>query len=77
MTVDAIDVDATSIERPGANVAAAGLADRVRPVVQDASDPTSAGPYDLVTIFEALHDMNHPVEALRRRAGPSPTAAAC
>ena len=31
----------------------------------DASDPELPGRYDLVTIFEALHDMNHPVEALR------------
>ena len=27
--------------------------------------PSSAGRYDLVTIFEALHDMNHPVQVLR------------
>ena len=30
-----------------------------------ASDPLLGGRYDLVTIFEALHDMNHPVDALR------------
>jgi SAM-dependent methyltransferase len=63
--VDAIDVDATSIAAAQANVAAAGLADRVRPVLHDASDPDLGGRYELVTIFEALHDMNHPVEALR------------
>jgi 2-polyprenyl-3-methyl-5-hydroxy-6-metoxy-1,4-benzoquinol methylase len=63
--VDAIDVDATSIATAQANVAAAGLADRVRPVLHDASDPHLGGTYELVTIFEALHDMNHPVEALR------------
>lgn len=63
--VDAIDVDAASIETAQAKVAAAGLADRVRPAVHDASGPELAGRYDLVTIFEALHDMNHPVEALR------------
>jgi 2-polyprenyl-3-methyl-5-hydroxy-6-metoxy-1,4-benzoquinol methylase len=62
--VDAIDLDAESIEAARANVAAAGLEDRIRPVVQDASDPELGGRYDLVTIFEALHDMNHPVEAL-------------
>jgi hypothetical protein len=37
----------------------------VLPAVRNASDPELGGPYDLVTIFEALHDMNHPVEALR------------
>jgi SAM-dependent methyltransferase len=65
VSVDAIDVDATSVERAAANIAAAGLDARVRPVVHDAGTPGLAGPYDLVTIFEALHDMNHPVPALR------------
>ena len=65
VTVDAIDVDAESIEIAQENVTAAGLADRVRPTVRDASDRELGGPYDLITIFEALHDMNHPVEALR------------
>ena len=63
--MDAIDVDAESIETARANVAAAGVADRVRPVVLDASDPELGGRYELVTIFEALHDMNHPVGALQ------------
>jgi SAM-dependent methyltransferase len=65
VTVDAIDEDAASIETARRNVAASGLGGRVRPAVQDASDPRLSGRYDLVTIFEALHDMNHPVEALR------------
>jgi hypothetical protein len=37
----------------------------VRPVLHDASDADLGGSYELITIFEALHDMNHPVEALR------------
>src|SRR4029450_8346850 len=65
VTVDAVDVDAASIEIARVNIAAAGLANRVRPVVHDVSDPELDGRYDLVTIFEALHDMNHPVQALR------------
>ena len=65
LTVDALDVDATSIERARANVAEAGLTSRVRPQLHDAGAADLGGPYDLVTIFEALHDMNHPVEALR------------
>jgi SAM-dependent methyltransferase len=65
VNVDAIDIDATSVERARANITAAGLADRVRPVLHDASQPELGGPFDLVTIFEALHDMNHPVDALR------------
>jgi SAM-dependent methyltransferase len=65
VTVDAIDVDPDSIDDARANVAAAGLADRVRAIVHDASDPQLPGRYDLITIFEALHDMNHPVQSLR------------
>ena len=65
MSFDAIDVDAASIDAARRNVATAGLADRVRLVVHDASDTQLGGSYDLITIFEALHDMNHPVEALR------------
>jgi SAM-dependent methyltransferase len=65
VTVDAIDVDPGSIEDARANIAAAGLADRVRATAQDASDPELPGTYELVTIFEALHDMNHPVQALQ------------
>jgi len=65
VSVDALDVDSESIETAQRNVTAAGLADRVRAIVHDASDPELPGRYDLVTIFEALHDMNHPVRALR------------
>lgn len=65
VVVDAIDVDEASIDTARTKVAALGLGDRVRPFVHDASAPDLQGRYDLVTIFEALHDMNHPVEALR------------
>ncbi len=65
VTVDAIDVNAASIETARGNVATAGLDDRVHASLQDAGDGHLDGPYDLVTIFEALHDMNHPVEALQ------------
>jgi SAM-dependent methyltransferase len=65
VTVDAIDVDPGSIEDARANIAAAGLADRVRAIVHDASDPQLPGRCDLITVFEALHDMNHPVQALQ------------
>jgi 2-polyprenyl-3-methyl-5-hydroxy-6-metoxy-1,4-benzoquinol methylase len=37
--------------------------------VRDAADPALAGRFDLVTIFEALHDMSHPIEALRAAHG--------
>jgi SAM-dependent methyltransferase len=62
--VDGFDLDAASIATARENVAAAGLADRVHPAVRDAADPELSGRYDLVTIFEALHDMDYPVQAL-------------
>jgi 2-polyprenyl-3-methyl-5-hydroxy-6-metoxy-1,4-benzoquinol methylase len=62
--VDGFDLDAASIETATANAASEGLGDRVRFFVRDASDPRLDGGYDVVTIFEALHDMARPVEAL-------------
>jgi ubiquinone/menaquinone biosynthesis C-methylase UbiE len=76
VTVDGLDNDRASIEAARANAATEGLEDRVRFVVQDASDPSLDGGYALVTIFEALHDMGRPVEALehaRRLLGPDGT----
>jgi SAM-dependent methyltransferase len=69
LTVVATDVDIDSIEVARSNIADAGLTDRVQTVVMDASDGDLGGPFDLVTIFEALHDMNHPVDALRAARG--------
>jgi SAM-dependent methyltransferase len=63
--VDGLDLDAPSIELAQANVAKAGLASRVTLAVRDAADPALAGRYDLVTIFESLHDMSRPVDVLR------------
>jgi 2-polyprenyl-3-methyl-5-hydroxy-6-metoxy-1,4-benzoquinol methylase len=62
--VDGIDIDAGSIERAKAHAAAEGLTDRVRFLFADAADAEGGGRYDLVTIFEALHDMARPVEVL-------------
>lgn len=63
--VDGIDLDTASIEMARKNAIAEGLTDRLTFEVRDASDPRMRGRYDLVTIFEALHDMARPVEALR------------
>jgi 2-polyprenyl-3-methyl-5-hydroxy-6-metoxy-1,4-benzoquinol methylase len=63
--VDGFDLDTASVARATANAAEARLSDRVAFHVRDASDPTLAGRYDLVTAFECLHDMGRPVEALR------------
>jgi 2-polyprenyl-3-methyl-5-hydroxy-6-metoxy-1,4-benzoquinol methylase len=66
ITVDGFDLDAEIIEAARRHAEDSGVADRVRFLVGDASDPGLSGRYDLVTIFEALHDMARPVEALRR-----------
>ena len=64
LRVEGIDSDRDSIEAARANAAAEGLDDRVRFTVRDARDLRLDGGYDVVTIFEALHDMARPVEAL-------------
>jgi 2-polyprenyl-3-methyl-5-hydroxy-6-metoxy-1,4-benzoquinol methylase len=63
--VDGIDVDAGSIERARVHAAREGVDDRVSYLFADAANAAGAGRYDLVTIFEALHDMGRPVEVLR------------
>jgi 2-polyprenyl-3-methyl-5-hydroxy-6-metoxy-1,4-benzoquinol methylase len=63
--VDGLDLDGPSIDLARANVAKAGLADRITLATRDAADPALAGRYDLVTIFESLHDMSRPVDVLR------------
>jgi SAM-dependent methyltransferase len=62
--VDGFDLDGASIETARANAAAEGLVDRLQFFVRDASEPDLPGEYDLIVIFEALHDMAHPAEAL-------------
>jgi len=63
--VDGLDLDGPSVDMARRNAAAEGLADRVRFETRTAADPALAGRYDLVTAFECLHDMTHPVEVLR------------
>jgi 2-polyprenyl-3-methyl-5-hydroxy-6-metoxy-1,4-benzoquinol methylase len=67
--VDGIDSDRASIESARENLAGTGVEDRVVFHERDAADAGLAGHYDLVTIFEALHDMSYPVEALRAARG--------
>lgn len=62
--VDGIDIDAGSIERATAHAEREGLTDRVSFLFADAANAEGAGRYDLVTIFEALHDMAQPAEVL-------------
>lgn len=63
--VDGFDIDPQVIALAKEHVAREGLEERVAFEVRDAADPKLAGRYDLVTVFEALHDMAYPVAALR------------
>jgi SAM-dependent methyltransferase len=72
ITVRGIDLDESSIAEARAAAARAGVTDRVTFTVADAA--TVEGQYDLVTIFEALHDMGDPVGVLanaRERLTPT------
>jgi 2-polyprenyl-3-methyl-5-hydroxy-6-metoxy-1,4-benzoquinol methylase len=69
LRVDGIDSDPASIERAQANLTGSGVEGRVTFHERDAADGELAGLYDLVTIFEALHDMSYPVDVLRAARG--------
>jgi SAM-dependent methyltransferase len=65
ITVDGFDLDADATGQATRNAAESGVADRVAFRAADAADPGFSGSYDLATVFEALHDMARPVDALR------------
>jgi SAM-dependent methyltransferase len=60
-----VDLDEASVAEARDQAAEAGVADRVTFVVGDAAQVAAEGPFELVTVFEALHDMGDPVGALR------------
>ena len=62
-TVEGYDIDEPSIERARGHAHALGMADRVRFHTRDLEE-LDPGSYDLVTAFECIHDMPHPVEVL-------------
>jgi 2-polyprenyl-3-methyl-5-hydroxy-6-metoxy-1,4-benzoquinol methylase len=62
-SVDGIDLDSASIADATRHTAEAGLDGRVRFLHADATELD--GPYDLILILEALHDMTRPADALR------------
>jgi 2-polyprenyl-3-methyl-5-hydroxy-6-metoxy-1,4-benzoquinol methylase len=64
-TVAASDYHAGSIEEARKRAAEAGVGDRVTFEVESAQTFGGEG-YDLVTMFDALHDMGDPVSAARR-----------
>jgi 2-polyprenyl-3-methyl-5-hydroxy-6-metoxy-1,4-benzoquinol methylase len=67
--VDGIDSDEASIEAARRHLQDSGLEDRVTFRVADAAVLEPTGDYQLVHIFESLHDMSYPVEALTGARG--------
>jgi len=65
ITVDGFDLDAASAALGQQNVVGASLSDRVHISPLDGARIGGERRYDLVTIFEAVHDMSRPVEVLR------------
>lgn len=68
--VEGFDIDAASVEAARRHADEFGVADRVTFVHVDGGELN--GEYDVVTAFECVHDMPHPVEvlaAMRRLAG--------
>jgi SAM-dependent methyltransferase len=63
-TVLGVDLDEASVADARRAAADAGVADRVSFAVGDAARLSPEAPFDLVTVFEALHDMGDPVGAL-------------
>ncbi len=65
VTVDGYDIDEPSIVAARQHARAIGVDDRVRFHLADGSDVSDHGGYDIVTLFECVHDMAHPREVLR------------
>jgi len=69
VSVEGIDLDQASIDHAQRNLAGSDVEDRVCFHCRDAADAAFAERFDLVTIFEALHDMPRPVDVLRTIRG--------
>jgi 2-polyprenyl-3-methyl-5-hydroxy-6-metoxy-1,4-benzoquinol methylase len=67
--VHGFDLDESSISVARSNAQREGLCERIQFAVRDAADPQVNGRFDLVVAFECVHDMAHPVEALRAMGG--------
>jgi SAM-dependent methyltransferase len=64
VTVDGFDPDDVSVELARRNAAVEGVENRVQVHHADAAEVTTAGPFDIATAFECIHDMARPVEVL-------------
>jgi 2-polyprenyl-3-methyl-5-hydroxy-6-metoxy-1,4-benzoquinol methylase len=63
--VDGYDIDVPSVTAARLHAEGKGVSDRAHFHVEDLSDASIPGTYDLVTAFECIHDMSDPVAALR------------
>jgi SAM-dependent methyltransferase len=63
--ITAVDLDPAAVAQTKERVAAAGAADRVDCRVADLSTLDGTGEYHLVCVFDAVHELARPVEALR------------
>jgi 2-polyprenyl-3-methyl-5-hydroxy-6-metoxy-1,4-benzoquinol methylase len=71
-----VDSDEASIELARRAAEAEGVADRVSFETRDAATLAADEPFDLVMVFEAIHDMARPVDTLRAmRAAAAPDGA--
>ncbi len=64
VTVDGFDIDQPSIDAARNHAAKAGVSDRVRFHAVDAATVGEEAQFDLVTAFECIHDLPHPVAVL-------------
>lgn len=64
-SVHGVDLDDASIAEARSEAVAEELGERVTFTAGDAAQAAPAGSYDLVTLFETLHDMGDPVGSLR------------
>lgn len=62
--VDGYDLDETSIQLAEENLAVSGLGTNVAFHRRDVATLDAGEKYDLITVFEALHDLSQPVEFL-------------
>ena len=63
--VHGLDLDSASIAEAESNAESEGVAGRIAFEQRDAADPKLAGGFDLVCVFETIHDMCDPVKALK------------
>lgn len=73
LTVDGYDIDEASMLVAGGHATAAGVSERVRFRHVDAAAVDGEEIYDVVTLFECVHDMSQPVgvlAAVRRMVKP-------